>query len=122
MKVFGFIVLLTALLQCGGDGESETIKCFPMECSTVATVKDLNGLDGCGLIFELLDGTRLEPERRVYVQPPTPEQDPLYYFELKAGEKVQISYIESNDMASVCMVGKVVFITCIKSYKLGLSD
>ena len=28
-------------------------------CSTPATVVDLSGLDGCGFVFQLEDGTRL---------------------------------------------------------------
>jgi hypothetical protein len=31
-------------------------------CSTLATVHDLRGLDGCGFVFELADGKRLEPQ------------------------------------------------------------
>jgi len=64
-------------------------------------------------VFELEDGTILEPERRVYVQPPNPEEDPLYYFELKANQKVIIGYTSSN-AASICMAGELAFITCIK--------
>ena len=112
MKYLGFVFVLVALLRCD---TTEVIVCFPMECSTLATVKDLSGLDGCGLLFELEDGTRLEPERRVYVQPPGQEEDPLYYFDLKANQKVQISYQYSN-AASACMAGDMVFITCIKNY------
>jgi hypothetical protein len=60
----------------------------------------------------LEDGTRLNPEKRVYVQAPKREDDPLYYFTLIAGEKVKISYKETNGM-DACMAGKSVFITCI---------
>jgi hypothetical protein len=112
MKSAGCIALLVIGLSCT---TTEVIECFLLECSTVAIVKDLTGLDGCGLVFELKDGSWLEPEYRVYVQPPKPEEDPLYYYELKANEKVQISY-QSTGSASICMVGDVVFITCIKPY------
>ncbi len=112
MKVAGFIGLLVIILSCT---TTDVIVCFPQECSTVAIVKDLTGLNGCGMVFELKDGSRLEPERRVYVRAPEPEVDPLYYYELKANEKVQISY-QSTGSASICMVGDVVFITCIKPF------
>lgn len=112
MKAAGFITLMAIVLSCD---TTETILCFPQDCSTVATVKDLTGLDGCGFVFELTDGTRLEPERRMYVQAPEPEADPLYYYELKANEKVLISY-QKTGSASICMVGDVVFITCIKPF------
>jgi hypothetical protein len=111
MKVIGFGLLLASLLRC--DGETEVIRCFALECSQVATVRDLTGLDGCGWALELPDGTRLLPEQRVYVQPPTQDEDPLYYFELRAGDKVQISYEESK-VFTTCMGGTSVFITCIK--------
>jgi hypothetical protein len=111
MKLLGFVLLMAGLLKC--DGTSEVIKCYAPDCAQVATVRDLTGLDGCGVVLELIDGTRLIPERRVYVQAPKPEEDPLYYFELKADDKVQISYQESLALSG-CMNGKIVFITCIK--------
>jgi len=112
MKSAGCIALMAIVLSCN---TTEVIICFPQECSTLATVKDLTGLDGCGLLLELEDGTRLEPERRTYVQPPKPEEDPLYYYELKANEKILISYRDTGS-ASICMAGEVVFLTCIKPY------
>jgi len=115
MRLFGFTFMFLALWQCD---TTEVIICFPQECHTKATVKDLTGLDGCGLVFELEDGTILEPERRTYVQPPKPEEDPLYYFELVAGQKVVIGY-ESSNAGSICMAGDVVFVTCIKSVQIG---
>ncbi|MBX2962382.1 MAG: hypothetical protein KF687_07715 [Cyclobacteriaceae bacterium] len=110
MRIFSLTLLLTTLWQCD---TTEVIICFPQECATKANVKDLSGLDGCGLVFELEDGTILEPERRVYVQPPKPEEDPLYYFTLVPNQKVIIGH-EVSDAASICMTGQVVFITCIK--------
>jgi hypothetical protein len=112
MKILGFIVVAAALLQCE---RTEVIICFPQECSTLAKVKDLTGLDGCGFVFELHDGTRLIPEQRTYIHPPKPEEDPLFYYALNANEKVQISYQFSNG-ATACMAGNLVFITCIKPY------
>ncbi len=107
-----FSLLLLSLFQCGKDD----VTCADSPCGTDATVVDLTGLDGCGLVFELADGTRLEPEMRTYVQAPTIEEDPLYHFEMKAGQKVKISWQESLAM-TVCMNGKIVFITCISECK-----
>jgi hypothetical protein len=112
MKILAILFLAATLAQCAS--ESNEVECT--DCSTSAIVKDLTGLDGCGLVFELADGSRLEPIRRTYVQAPKPEEDPLYYFELKAGDSVRISYNE-EPAGSICMVGKTVFITCIKSCK-----
>jgi hypothetical protein len=112
MKILGILFLAVGLVQCWSD--SNEVQCT--ECSTSAIVKDLTDVDGCGLVFELADGSHLEPEKRTYIQAPKPTDDPLYYFELKAGDSVRISYRESSSM-SICMVGKKVFITCIKSCK-----
>lgn len=113
MKLSVFLVLLVSLFRCGGDSDSQKLVACA-ECTTTAVVKDLTGLDGCGFVFELADGTRLEPARRVYSQAPKPEDDPLYYFELKEGDTVRISYEETKALTT-CMAGKFVYITCIKS-------
>ena len=103
-------LLAIGLLTCS----DEQTPYPPADCSVEATVVDYTGLDGCGLMLELEDGTRLIPLRLVYVQAPTPEEDPMYYYELHAGEKVVIGYRESEG-ATACMAGKLVFITCIRS-------
>lgn len=93
------------------------------QCSIPATVRDLRGLDGCTFVFELEDGTRLEPQIRYYINgcyaTPTPfngirppEDDPLFNFEFVNGKKVLIEY-EEVDAPSICMVGQTVEITCI---------
>jgi hypothetical protein len=84
-------------------------------CSTRATVRNLTGFDGCGFVFELEDGTRLEPVRVFYCgtepfAPPT--DDPLYNFEFVDGKKVRINY-ELANAGSICMVGPSVKITCL---------
>jgi len=99
-------ILMTGLFKCGSAGMVAT------GCEKLATVTDLTGLDGCGLMFVLEDGTRLNPERRQYFVAPKKEDDPLYYFELLAGQKVKIAYNETN-APNACMAGKTVFITCI---------
>ena len=115
MKGLVIPILLVSLFQCGKDA-NET-NCENSSCSTEATVVDMTGLDGCGLMFELADGTRLEPEIRTYIKEPTIEEDPLYHFDLKAGQVVKIDWVESTDMASICMAGPIVFITCITTCK-----
>lgn len=101
---FGFI-------QCD---EADTT---PGQCSTPATLRNLEGLDGCGWVFELNDGTRLEPRRLMYCgTPPLPKEvteDPLYNFEYIDGKRVFIDYEPIADAVSICMVGDVVRITCI---------
>lgn len=86
------------------------------KCSTPATLRDLTGLDGCGFVFELDNGTRLEPLRMLYCgTPPLPKEvteDPLYNFEWVDGKRVLINY-ELSSSPSICMVGQTVKITCI---------
>jgi len=103
-------LLLLGLFKCSGS--EKTAEYVPVGCSEIASVVDFTGLDGCGLMFVLEDGTRLNPEKRVYIQAPRREDDPLYFFTLIAGEKVKVSYKETNGM-DACMAGKTVFITCI---------
>ncbi len=91
-------------------------------CEITATVRDLTGLDGCGFVFELADGTRLEPQRIGYCgTPPLPKEvteDPLYDFEFVDGKVVTIGYEEILDAASICMVGKIVKITCLSEISI----
>lgn len=88
------------------------------DCSTPATLRDLTGLDGCGFVFELEDGTQLEPQRIFFCgTPPLPKEaieDPLYNLEFIDGKKVLIDYEELDSAVSICMVGPVVRITCLK--------
>lgn len=82
-------------------------------CGLKAVVKDFSNLDGCGIGLELTDGTKLMPERRVYIQAPKPEEDPAYYFEFVPGDTVCIEYNEV-ELVNACMTGENIFLTCIK--------
>jgi hypothetical protein len=111
-KLFFIATLLAVLISCNKDEDTEP------NCKTAATVRDLRGLDGCGFVFELEDGTRLEPIIRYYfcgtgAESIRPEPtDPLTGFEFIAGKKVMISY-ELVQAPSICMVGPSVNITCL---------
>ena len=110
-RVCVFFLLALVFNQCNNDDDQARV------CSTPATVRDLTGLDGCGWVFELEDGTRLEPLRMLYCgNPPLPKEvteDPLYDFVFEDGKRVFITYTETPS-PSICMVGPVVEITCIK--------
>jgi hypothetical protein len=91
-----------------------------------ATVRDLRSLDGCGYVFELANGTRLEPYR-VFMcgTPPLPKEvieDPLLNFAFEDGKHVVIGYEEIPNAVSICMVGKVVKITCLKEAEVIISE
>lgn len=113
-KTFGAILLL-ALVFSACDDNLMRVSC---EDGISATVRDLTGLDGCGFVFELEDGTRLEPNRIGYCGTgPLPKEiteDPLYDFEFVDGKQVIIGFEEVEGMASICMVGPIVKITCLE--------
>lgn len=119
MKRLSFLLLAGFLFtQCDDIQQSS--------CTTYATVRDLTGLDGCGFVFELEDGSRIEPVRTVMFcgTPPLPKEiteDPLYNFEFANGKRVKISYEETESL-SICMVGPVVKITCIEEVKAPTED
>jgi hypothetical protein len=69
-------------------------------CNTAGLVVDMSGLDGCGLMIELEDKSKLEPV------------EIFNEFELTEGMKISFDYEEVNGM-SICMAGKQVKITCI---------
>ena len=106
------ILILLVLGFAGCNDEDQ-----PEGCSAPATVRDLNGLDGCGWVFELQDGTRLEPLLIFRCgTPPLPKEmteDPLHNFEFVDGKAVLIDYELVENGVSVCMVGPVVRITCL---------
>ena len=114
--IYGLLVVV-AFSRFSCD-DREIIHCFPGACANEASVVDLSGLDGCGFVLELADGSRLVPQRLVYVQPPKESEDPVYYFNFVDGQKVQFSYRETEG-ADACMAGKLVFITCIKEVSSG---
>jgi hypothetical protein len=107
------ILLFVSLTACDPDID----KSVPCVEAVPATVRDLQGLDGCGFVFELNDGTRLEPLRLAFCgTPPLPKEiteNPLYNFEFVDGKHVVIGYETQTDYGSYCMVGPVVKITCI---------
>ena len=73
----------------------------PQLCNHTGTVKDYTGLDGCGMVIVLDNGTVLEPVEIV------PD------FKLYDGQRVQLGYTELKDRASICMTGLIVRIDCI---------
>jgi hypothetical protein len=92
----------------------------------LATVHDLRGLDGCGFVFELADGKRLEPHILYYCgTPPLPKEvteNPLFNFEFADGKQVKIGYEILKNEASICMVGDVVKITCLEEIQVASKD
>ena len=109
------LFMLSLLFTNCKDEQPIVITC---DNTVLATVKDLTGLDGCGFVFELADGSKLEPQMLFYCgTPPLPKEvteNPLYDFQWVAGKQVRIAYEEIPDAASICMAGKIVKITCLE--------
>ncbi len=109
------LFILSLLFTNCKDEQPIVITC---DNAVLATVKDLTGLDGCGFVFELADGTKLEPQMLFYCgTPPLPKdvtENPLDDFQWVDGKQVRIAYEEIPEVASICMAGKIVKITCLE--------
>lgn len=113
MRTSLICVFALILLSNCNEGDSS--------CTTSATVRDLTGLDGCRFIFELEDGTRLEPQGNPSDAPGSKNpEDPLTGFNFAEGKLVRIGYYES-DNGSICMVGKPVRITCLQEISVSVT-
>jgi hypothetical protein len=118
MKTSAQIVLILCALLFACKDEPIT-----KNCGTLATVRDLTGLDGCWYAFELNDGTRLIPvwDMGYCGTPPLPKEvteDPLYNFQYTDGKKVSIGYELRPDRVTDCMDGKPAKITCLEEFDL----
>lgn len=90
----GLFLIAIILIGCQEDE--------PEAGCTFGTIVDATGLDGCGWIIELNDGTRLEP---------TNLED--FEITLSDGRLICMEYEEATDLNSFCMVGKMVEIASI---------
>lgn len=73
-------------------------------CTTIGTLKDFSGLDGCGFLIELENGDLLNP---VVMKGE---------FDMKDGQVVSFSYVKLEEMMSVCMREKAsIKVTCIEA-------
>jgi hypothetical protein len=111
-KIFAVLSCILALASCDNDNAPSK------SCSTPVTVRNFSGLDGCGYVFELGDGTIIEPYLVLYCgTPPLPKeitQDALYRFNWVDGKKVFIDFNVIDSLASTCMAGKIAKITCLR--------
>ena len=73
-------------------------------CDVPAVLLDYAGLDGCGFVLALEDEEVVE--MGIF------DEEPDFAFE--DSMEVNISYEPMDNMASVCMVGPIVRITCIE--------
>jgi hypothetical protein len=111
LLLFAFIVLSVSCKKHEGLHHSA--------CGTSATVRDIQSQNGCGFVFELTDGTKLEPSA------PTPTthtcgshnsqttSNPLSTFPFQDGQKVKIGYEIVNSTVNACGA-KAAKITCVE--------
>jgi hypothetical protein len=100
MKSISMKLLFFALLIALGACTSPKNSCD--STAEKATLEDFTGLDGCGYLIVLKDGTRLEPIN-LNSQTVAPAD----------GKKVWLTYTTAKNTASICMVGEIVEITCM---------
>ena len=93
MRKYVFLFSLLILGSCTKDTNCEN--------SEHAELKNLTGLDGCGWVLELDNGSKLEPQN-------------LSDFEIALvdGKDVHVRYTEIEG-GSICMVGQMVTIDCL---------
>ena len=100
-------LILLALLVFSCDDKEETL-----DCNIKATLRDYTGLDGCGFVLVLENGGVLEMG----------DFDEEPDFQFNDGMEVSISYEEMQGVATICMVGPIVRIMCMKTiYGAGIT-
>lgn len=112
------VIITFFLLTCSLACKQEDSK-ISQDCTYTATVVDLSGTDGCGFVFQLYNGDYLEPVWRWgwCGTPPLPKEateDPLWDFRFVEGQRVRLGFEPAQEMGSICMVGKQVYITCLE--------
>lgn len=99
-----FIITLLAILPLWSCCSSK--KTSQENCSVNGIVRDLSGLDGCGLLIELDNGDLLNPA----ILP--------VGVSLRNGQRISFSYKVLPDRVSICMSEKaIVEITCLQEYQ-----
>jgi hypothetical protein len=96
-NIIPLLLLASILLSSTGCRKNECVD------GEKAVLRDLNGLDGCGFVVELTDGTRLEPVNL---------SD--FSVSLTDGKPVWVEYHEISS-GSICMVGTTVQIDCLEA-------
>ncbi len=89
-------------------------------CGTSATVRDLRSQSGCGFVFELTDGTKLEPSTTTTSTTHTcgshnssATSNSLSNFSFQDGQKVKIGFEIINSTTNACGA-KAAKITCVE--------
>ena len=95
MRKFIYLFSLLILGSCAKDTNCAN--------SEHAELKNLTGLDGCGWVLELDNGSKLEPQNLTDFE-----------IELVEGKNIHVRYTEIEG-GSICMVGQIVTIDCLSA-------
>jgi len=95
--------------------EDESISPENGNCAIEATVKDFTGLGGCGWMLELEGGERLHPVSYQGQAFTAENLEEALAAGLSDGMKVKINYAPAVSVATTCMAGTTVDITCISA-------
>ncbi len=90
------IIVILAAMALAGSCNEDMVK------NKKGIVRDFTGLDGCGLLIELENGTFLQAFEII------PD------FQLEEGQEVKITYSPMKEVGSTCMKGEIVKITKIE--------
>jgi len=95
------LILLSCLFilcasKCGDKMETSN-------CSTIGTVKDFTGMDGCQFLIILENGEKLQPMNEGKSK-----------VDWKDGQRIRFDYYETTDHMSICMSGKMVIVSCLE--------
>ena len=102
-KVFT-IAIISLVLTSGTGVDGGGCNSGNADCDYYATVIDMTGLDGCGYMLLLRDGTKL-----------LPANIDEYQDQLSEGLVVKISYTSLDDQMSICMAQDVIGrVTCLE--------
>lgn len=98
MRTTLLVLLITGIIEAGCNKDTPAGAVIMVS----GTLYDYTGLDGCGWVIKLADGTLLEPTNLADF-PVTPED----------GKPIFLTYTE-QDMGSICMIGPVVQIQSMR--------
>jgi len=109
MKLFTILIFSFILAYTGCKDKDDKVK-SETTCKNAkkAKIVDMTGLDGCGLMLQLDDETRLEPTNFNKFEEKVPLVD---------GTKVWVEYKPADGFASICMAGQLVEIYCLEKMK-----
>ena len=78
------------------------------DCQVMGTIKDFKGLDGCGFMIVLEDGSRLQPVKYSSKN-----------LEIKDGQNIRFNYEEITNQVGICiMIGD--WFQCYTTYSIAL--